>query len=117
VTTALLDLDTALAFLEGDGELCMELLGTFQSVLEDAVGTLPELIARRDWGAASTMAHRLVPSLRIFCPVGVVPADGLCAAWHQRDSGSCETFASQLVVLLLGLSREIADCFSRLEAR
>ncbi len=107
MTEPLLDLDSALEFLDGDEDLCEQMLEVLQVVLANAVTSLPDLIARRSWLETRDIAHKLVPSLSIFSPVVAKPMLALASAPQPSAGESYEAKVAQVLQLLVRLLREV----------
>lgn len=107
MTAPLLDLGSALEFLDGDEDLCEQMLQVLQPVLANAVTSLPDLVARRNWRETRAIAHKLAPSLSIFSPVVAKPMLALASPPQHSSGESPEAGAAQAVQLLVRLLREV----------
>jgi|SRR3569623_1754924 len=109
MTAPLLDMDCALDFLDGDADLCVQLLNTLSPALDEALDTLPSHIAREEWSEVGGIAHRLIPSMRIFCPVAVQPVMALNELSRQADRQAMQDQVARTLPLLQQLASEIRD--------
>lgn len=108
MTSAHFDPDGALEFFDGDTELRDQVLATLLQVLDNTTQTFPGMVARQEWNRVCDVVHRLGPSLRIFSPSAAEYVSAL-GSWRRGDSTACEKHAHQLIPLLEGLRRDVAD--------
>ena len=104
---ALLDLDGALEFLDGDAELCERLMCSLVAMLDEAGAELPVLVATRDWIGVGDLVHRIGPSVALFSERAAAPITALHAAARDGDVRECKRLADLAQPLLAGLADAI----------